>query len=264
MSELVDLIRVWPNEGPSLLLLMLAGLLHGLVLWGRRASMAKGRGAGPAAGPLWADWATGLAELTLLLVCGWLGLRALGVNEPGAWLTGRSDQTLRLATWMMLLLYLLLAHWWRRPGLGLALAALLLLPLLLSELSRDVLVTRGLPLNASLRPIYLGLAVAVLALTGLALAGQLAGWATREGWSTGLLLGAWLLHTGQLGLLAIGWVMRPGWTLPQSWLVASWLLLLLALLASWRTTGRPVLLTALAGALLVLALAVVPQVVTRL
>lgn len=182
------------------------------------------------------------AQVALLAVLLGLGLRALGVNEPTAWLPLRSSQALPAAAWLALLAYLLAGAWWRSPGLGASLPLLLLPPVILGPLTHDASATHGLTVAT--------LGVLTLALAFLAGAGLLAralerrrlGASILSGRVVAGLLGAALVaRTSQLGLLAYGWTIRaqgpPPWTLQATWLLTSWLVLLLAVAALAR--GRP-------------------------
>lgn len=190
------------------------------------------------------------AQVALLAVLLGLGLRALGVNEPTAWLPLRSSQALPAAAWLALLVYLLAGAWWRSPGLGASLPLLLLPPVILGPLTHDASATHGLTVATALRPAVATLGVLTLALALLAGAGLLAR-ALERRWLgasilpgrvvAGLLGAALVARTSQLGLLAYGWTIRaqgpPPWTLQATWLLTSWLVLLLAVAALAR--GRP-------------------------
>jgi hypothetical protein len=216
-----------------------------------------------------------LGQLLLLAAMVAAGLRALAVNEPLAWLPVQSEDLVETAAWLVLLVYLLGGYWWRSPGLGvtlplatlpLAVLALVVLPVL----TRDVLVTRGLPLALALRPAYGAAGTGALALAVLGLAGAAARWLERRALGApclaprvvaGLLTAALLFQTGQLALAGYAWATRPRgapvWTLQQTWLVATWLVLALTSLTAWRGRRGLTLLAGLSAGLLLLGVALV-------
>jgi hypothetical protein len=218
-----------------------------------------------------------VAQLLLLAALAGATVRLLAVNDITAWLPERAAETVQAAGWLALLIFLVAGYWWRSPGLGVLLPLLALAVLATGEGLRGAAGSaRGLAIAAALRPVVAVVMAAALAFAALGLAGLLARaletrvlgqarFSRRAG--AGLLAGAALLQTGLLALAAGGWLARPRgaplWTVQQTWLVATWLVLLLAAEAGWRR--RPVLpaLAALGAGLLLVGLAVVAGVGLR-
>jgi hypothetical protein len=253
------MLATLPAREPLLALLALASAAHLLALLalGRhRLGLARGL--------------AGLAQLLLLIAMAGVGLRALAVNEPSAWLPARSADVLDTAAWLALVIYLVAGAWWRSPGLGISLPVFVLLVLLLAALTRDVLVTNGLGLAVALRPVYGALGGGALALAGVGLAGWLARGLERRALGSSrlapgvvaiLLTVALLLLSGQLALAGYGWTTRPRsaspWTLQQTWLAASWVVLVLTTVTAWRGRRGLIMLAGLVVGLLVLGVTVV-------
>lgn len=227
--------------------------------------------------PLLAHLLAAVAQLLLLAALAGATMRLLAVNDIAAWLPVRAAETIQTAGWLALLVFLVAGYWWRSPGLGVLLPLLALALLVIGEeLRGGAGSARGLAIAAALRPVAAAVAAAALALAALGMAGLLA--RALERWvlghsrfsrraGAGLLASAAVCQTGLLVLAAAAWLVRPRgapvWTLQQTWLVVTWLVLLLAAEAGWR--GRPALpaLAALGAGLLLVGLAVVAGVGSR-
>lgn len=250
---------------PLLLLLALAAAGHDLALRLYRRPFPTQRRLLAAA-----------AQVALLAALLGLGLQTLGVNEPTAWLPLRSSQALPAAAWLALLAYLLAGAWWRSPGLGIGLPLLLLPPVILGPLTRAASATHGLTVATALRPAVTTLGVVTLALVLLACAGLLARALERRRLGASILSGrvvvgllgaALIARTSQLGLLAYGWTVHgqglPPWTLQVTWLLTSWLVLLLAVAALRRGRPQAPALALLSGTLILLSLSLVAAIGAR-
>jgi hypothetical protein len=286
-----EIVLTPPELSLVLALLALGAAGHGLTLlvmgWGKRgndhqplAPHAPAPDAAPPADGHRRSLTVALAALSqvmLLVALAGMTLRLLEVADPAAWLPMRAAGAVEAAGWLALLVYLMAGYWWRSPGLGLALPPLVVGLLLAAEATRDsAAVVRGLALSLPLRPIVAAGAAVVLALTMLATAGLLA--RAIEARSLGeprlgrwvvlvVLTGAVACQSVLLALAAWSWLGRgretPLWTLQQTWLVASWLALLLAAEASWRQRSVLPALAALGTGLLLISLVVVSGVGLR-
>jgi hypothetical protein len=248
-----------PERELLAVLLALASASHLVVLLAlRRRRIRQATGLG------------GLGQILLLAAMVGVGLRALAVNEPLAWLPVQSEDVMETAAWLALLVYLLGGFWWRSPGLGVSLPLAVLVLLILPVLTRDVLVARGLLLALALRPAFGGLGTVALGLAVLGLAGATARWLERQAFGAaclaprvvaGLLTAALLVQTAQLALAGYTWATRPRgarlWSLQQTWLVATWLVLALTTLTAWRGWRSLALLAGLSTGLLLLGVALV-------
>jgi hypothetical protein len=244
-------------------LLWVAALLHGGALIGQRLGWRRARLATAA-----------LAQLVLVAVLGGLTLRLLPNSDPSSWWPSRAGDVILASAWLTVLLFLIGGFWWRSPGLGLMVPLLTLGLMTLADLiAPAATVTRGLALELAWRPAFRVMMAGVVACTGLASAGLAARWlehrALGQRWLglpiiRGLITSAALLTTLLVATAGYAWFTRgqgaPLWTLQQTWLVASWLLLLIAAEAGWRQ--RPLLpaLTTLAASLVIVSVALVAAV----
>ena len=262
----MNVLKQLLDVAPLLLLLGLGAVGHGLAL--RRLRVQ------PSA--IQRHLLAATAQLALLGALLVIGLQTLGINVPDAWLPLRSVQVVQAAAWLALFIFLTAGAWWRSPGLGVSLPLLLLPLIIAADLARDASITRGLAVPMALRPAAASLTVLALALAILGCAGLFA--RLLEGRAlgqpllarrvvVGLLGGAVLTRTAQLGLLGYSWLTRrqglPAWTLQDTWVLASWIVLLLAAYAVWRGRRQAPVLVLLGTTLLLLSAGVVAGLGTR-
>lgn len=214
----------------------------------------------------WRLGAAALAQGMLLTALAGVSSRWLETNDTLGWLPTRTTDALQSAASLALALYLVAGFWWRSPGLGVTLPLGVLGLLLLADTAGSATaVTRGLPIDVAWRPAAGAALAASLALATLAVAGLVARWVEARGLGQPRLrrrVIAWQLSlaAGLLTLIVAGaawtWLPRgrplPTWSLQQTWLVASWIVLVVAAESAWRRhAALPALAIAAAGVLLV-------------
>jgi hypothetical protein len=250
---------------PLLLVLAAGAIAHTLAL------LLQQRGH-----PLQGMLTSAAGQLALLAALLGLGLRALAGAAPAAWLPQRAGQTLMLAAWLALLAFLLLGPWWRAPALGSVLPPLLMALVLVALPAAGAPITRGLPTPGAAQSAFGLLSALALTLATLGTATQLARLVEQR--TTGVrdrsssiivatLAAAATLRVAQIGLIVGALIagrhdILP-WTIQETWLLTSTLLLALAAITAARHPRHAPLLAGAALTAIVVSSGLLPALNSR-